>query len=220
MIRYNKQGFSLVEILITIAIIGVLTAIGNVTYSSYIKKARQQEVKHNLSFAAARQKKHRAACGSFFPDLEIIDAVPEGVIHYNIGSHPQGFDADDDECLGGLDEDNSIDCSDSSTTCKSDLTSICEDQASDLKTNRDASCAFKDTRVLAGTKKYISESLGTLVQKLNRVEEVGDLYLKPKQLSMFAVSNLDGDCDDSTPSKCDAWWVDGRMVITHIPPSD
>lgn len=47
--KFNRKGFSLVELMIVVAIIGMLAAVGIPQYAKFQAKARQSEAKSNLS---------------------------------------------------------------------------------------------------------------------------------------------------------------------------
>ena len=53
----NNKGFSLVELMIVLAIIGVLSAIGYPSYDSYMKKSRRSDAKIALQGMADRQER-------------------------------------------------------------------------------------------------------------------------------------------------------------------
>ena len=53
----NNKGFSLVELMIVLAIIGVLSAIAYPSYDSYMKKSRRSDAKIALQAMADKQER-------------------------------------------------------------------------------------------------------------------------------------------------------------------
>ena len=53
----NNKGFSLVELMIVLAIIGVLSAISYPSYDSYMKKSRRSDEKIALQAMADKQER-------------------------------------------------------------------------------------------------------------------------------------------------------------------
>ncbi len=53
----KNKGFSLIELMIVLAIIGILSAIGYPSYDSYMKKSRRADGKIALQRMADRQER-------------------------------------------------------------------------------------------------------------------------------------------------------------------
>lgn len=64
---FKTKGFTLVEILVTIAIIGVLTTAGIASYSGSQKRARDAKRKIDLRAVQNALEQYFAVCGSQYP---------------------------------------------------------------------------------------------------------------------------------------------------------
>ncbi len=71
MFRKNQKGFTLIELMIVVAIIGILAAIAIPNFISYQKKAKTSEAKTNLHAIATSQEAYKAendvylTCGAY-----------------------------------------------------------------------------------------------------------------------------------------------------------
>jgi type IV pilus assembly protein PilE len=65
----SKKGITLIELLITIVIVGILAAIAIPSYSNYMLRARRADAKTALEQFRASQEMFRAERGSYSTDL-------------------------------------------------------------------------------------------------------------------------------------------------------
>jgi len=70
MTRYRKHanGFTLIELMITVAIVGILASIAFPAYSSYIARARRADARTQLTQAAQFMQRYYSANDSFQQD--------------------------------------------------------------------------------------------------------------------------------------------------------
>lgn len=60
-----QRGFTLIELMITVAVVAILSAIAYPAYQEYIVRSRRVEAQSLLNDAAARQERWRAQNGSY-----------------------------------------------------------------------------------------------------------------------------------------------------------
>jgi len=81
----NNKGFSLIELMVVVAIIGVLAAIAVPNVNKYIAKSRQSEAKTNLSSIYTSEKAFFAEYSAYHNMFGAIGYSPEGKLRYNVG---------------------------------------------------------------------------------------------------------------------------------------
>ncbi|WP_319016822.1 type IV pilin protein [Diaphorobacter aerolatus] len=67
--RAKEQGFTLIELMITVAVVGILAAIAFPSYQEYVMRSRRVEGQKMLMEAAARQERWRAQNGSYADEV-------------------------------------------------------------------------------------------------------------------------------------------------------
>lgn len=88
---HSNKAFSLTELLVTLAIIGVLVSIGVVSYNTYFLRARQNNAKYELSSIYQSELNFKKMYDSYHANLVVIGASPTGVFDYNAGFSVKGL---------------------------------------------------------------------------------------------------------------------------------
>ncbi len=83
--KNSQKGFSLVELMVVVAIIGVLASLAVPQVNKYIAKARQSEAKTMLSSIYTSEKAFYAEYSAYHSMFGAIGYSPEGRLRYNAG---------------------------------------------------------------------------------------------------------------------------------------
>tara|TARA_Y200000002_G_scaffold90309_1_gene72663 strand:- start:3181 stop:3612 length:432 start_codon:yes stop_codon:yes gene_type:complete len=62
----KSSGFTLIELLVVIAIIGILSAVGVVSYNGYVEGTKKKAAENVLMQIGLAQTDHYANCGSYY----------------------------------------------------------------------------------------------------------------------------------------------------------
>ncbi|MFP6607128.1 MAG: prepilin-type N-terminal cleavage/methylation domain-containing protein, partial [Myxococcota bacterium] len=95
----RREGFTLVELMIVVALIGVIAAIAIPGFISYQARARRAESYSNLSALSVSQKTRVASTGSYF---DSGNAFPDPTPYGGLGSTKMNWDTDSQTAFGAL----------------------------------------------------------------------------------------------------------------------
>jgi type IV pilus assembly protein PilA len=81
----SQSGFSLVELMVVVAIIGILATISVGAIQKQIAKSRQSEAKTNLSTLYGAEKAFLAEFQTYVASFNVMKLAYEGTLRYNVG---------------------------------------------------------------------------------------------------------------------------------------
>lgn len=94
---HDIRGFTLIELMIVVGIIGILVAIAAPNFARYQSKARQTEAKIALSAIYVGEKSFHSEYSSYISSLDSVGYLPEGNKRY----YTVGFNTTDTTTVAG-----------------------------------------------------------------------------------------------------------------------
>ena len=77
----NKKGFTLIELMIVVAVIGILASIAYPSYTEYVLRAKRGDAKAGLLAVQLAQEKYRANNTTYAADLGLLGYTANGGVY-------------------------------------------------------------------------------------------------------------------------------------------
>ncbi|MFQ6576541.1 type IV pilin protein [Pseudomonas sp. UM16] len=81
---HQQKGLSLIELLIVIAVVGILASIAYPSYSDQVRKAARTEIVGVLLTSAQQLQRHYSRAGQYSDSDAVVTSLVSGTDHYSL----------------------------------------------------------------------------------------------------------------------------------------
>ena len=115
----TKKAFTLIELLIVVALIGILSSIGVLTFQGTIKSSKQKKAEINLNSINLAQQEYKSNNGSYYY-FSSCSSNSNSTIDTNLFDGVQNLSGDDSfqYCIYGSGSNFTIKATNPSTSCQ------------------------------------------------------------------------------------------------------
>ena len=107
--RQGEKGFTLIELMIVVAIIGILAAIAIPNFMRYQAKAKQSEAKANLGSIYTSETTYRAEHDTYADSITDLDWAAAGTTRYSYSITSADTTTFTAQATGNIDSDATVD---------------------------------------------------------------------------------------------------------------
>ena len=207
----HKKGFSLVELLTTVSVVGTLSVVGIRSQQAQVHKARSVEAKHSLSYVYNAEKGFYETWNTYHENLVAVGATPSGIYYYDVGFGKDIVKTDIKTNEGNLAQNplakslDFVECTNFDSICKGTATGSC---AAAIRSGVTAystyfsgvNCEIKGGLKSRETDKTKSTLTGS-TEGVDKLGATGDKFL------VMATAKLKND---------DVWTINNEQKIKHV----
>ena len=208
----HKKGFSLVELLTTVSVVGTLSVVGIRSQQAQVHKARSVEAKHSLSYVYNAEKNFYETWNTYHENLVAVGATPSGIYYYDVGFGPI-VKTDIKQNEGNLAQNplakslDFVECTNFDSICKGTASDSCAGKIR-AEANLNAYSTYfsgVNCEVKGGLKsKDTTTAISTLTGSVEGVDKLG---AKDDKFLVMATAELKNK---------DVWTINNEQKVKHV----